>query len=94
MFMLNQGINPQIYTPNPIVEKEINTIGSVNCGGTYLDPDDYFVFYRVKQKSNKEEILEMFSNEVSFDADDEKAAEKEIKKLEVERKGNFFDYYA
>lgn len=94
MFMLNQSVNPQIFSPNPIVEKQINTFGSMNCGGTYLNPDDYFVFYIVKKKTDKEEILEMFSNEVSFDHDDEIAAEKEIKKLAVEKKGNFFDYYA
>lgn len=93
MFMLNQSINPPIYSPNPIVEKQVNTFGGVNCAGTYLNFDDYFVCYIVKKKTDKDEILEMFSNEVCFDHDDEIAAEKEIKKLIVKRQGNFYNYY-
>ncbi len=93
MLMINQTTSPQIYSPNPIVET-INTIGNANCNGTYLNPDDYFVFYYVKNKTSKEEILHLFDNEISFDKDDEIAAEKEIKRLSVEKKGNFYDYYA
>ena len=42
---------------------------------------------------NKEEILDMFNNEVFFDKDDEIAAEKEIKRLAVKKQDNFYDYY-
>ena len=93
MFMLNQNVNPQIYTPNPIIEKQISTYGSINCGGTYMNPDNYFVFYIVKKKTCKEEILEIFNNEVSFDQEDEKSAEKEIKKIAIKKQGNFYNYY-
>lgn len=94
MYILNQGINQPIYTLNCIVQSQINTYGSINCGGTYINPDDYFISYIIKKKSDKEEILELFSNEISFDQEDEIAAEKEIKKLAVKKQGNFYNYYA
>ena len=93
-FMLNQAISPSIYSPNPIVEKELSTYGNIGCGGTYLNPNDYFVYYLIKEKTDKEEILDFFNNEVFFDKDDEIAAEKEIKRLAVEKQDNFYKYYA
>lgn len=95
MLMINQGIDPQIYTPHTIVEKynTINTIGSVNCGGTNLDPNNSFVYYILKPKTTKEEILELFENEVFFDTEDEISAEREIERLIVKKQGNFYNYY-
>ena len=95
MLMINQGIDPQIYTPHPIAEKynTINTIGSVNCGGTNLDPNNCFVYYIFKPKTAKEEILELFENEVFFDSEDEISAEREIERLIVKKQGNFYKYY-
>lgn len=95
MLMINQSINPQIYTSHPIVEKYniINTIGSVNCGGTNLDPNDCFVYYILKSKTTKEEILELFKKEVFFDSEDEILAEREIERLIVKKQGNFYNYY-
>lgn len=99
MLMINQNVNPSIYTPNPIVEKAkiffgVNRpYGDSICGGTYLNQNDCFVYYFVKRKSVKEEILEIFDNEVFFDSMDESAAEREIARLAIEKKGNFYNYY-
>ncbi len=61
---------------------------------------DYITKYNMMQITfwfdeieNKEEILDMFNNEVFFDKDDEIAAEKEIKRLAVKKQDNFYDYY-
>lgn len=95
MLMINQNVNPSIYTPYQIVEKynTIDTIGSVNCGGTNLDPNDCFVYYILKPKTTKEEILELSENEVFFDSEDELSAEREIERLMVKKQGNFYNYY-
>ena len=71
-----------------------NISGTMNCGGTYLDPNDYFVSYFLKHKTDKEEILEIFRNEINFDEEDRLAASKEIRRLEVKKQRNFYDYYA
>ena len=41
----------------------------------------------------KEEILELFENEVFFDSEDEISAEREIERLIVKKQGNFYKYY-
>ena len=92
--MMNQAVIPSIYSPNPIVEKVLNAYGNINCNGTYLNPNDCFVYYFIKKKTDKEEILDIFNNEVFFDKDDEIAAEKEIKRLAVKKQDNFYNYYA
>lgn len=94
MLMFNSGVNPPIYSPYPIVEKySTNTIGAVNCGGTNLNPNDCYVYYLVNNKTTKEEVLELFKDEIYFDIDDEVSAEREIKMLKVEKQGNFYNYY-
>ena len=99
MLLINEFVNPSIYTPNHIIEKVQNNLefnrpyGNLICGGTYLNQNDSFIYYFVKRKSVKEEILKIFNNEIYFDKNDELAAEREIKKLTIEKKGNFYNYY-
>lgn len=43
--------------------------------------------------SNKKEIIKLFKNEKYFDKKDNESAEKVIKRLAVEKKDNFYEYY-
>ena len=93
MLMLNQSVNPGIYTPAPLVS-HANTVGTgLNCNGTYLNSSDYFVYFAVRKKTLKEEILELADKEIFFDEEDNKAAMKEIKRISVEKKVNIYRYY-
>ena len=94
VWTMNYLNTPQIYHTNPVVEKTIYTYGNVSCSGTNLNFKDYYIYYLIRNKSEKEEILNLFSNEVFFDKDDELAAEKEIERLAVPKQDNFYDYYA
>ena len=55
---------------------------------------EYQNYNLIKNKTDKEEILDLFNNEVLFDKEDEISAEKAIERLAVKKQDNFYDYYA
>lgn len=93
MFTPTMSMNSNFYNTAPIVETIVSSYGNASFGGTYLDPDKYYIQIKVKNKTNKDEILSLFENEVYFDEKDNAAALEEIKLLQVEKKGNIFNYY-
>ena len=93
MLMLNQMATPQISFSNPILQRHINTYGSMSCNGTYLNSNDYFTLYIVEKKSKKKNMLEIFQDEITFDLEDEIAAENEIKRLKVKKQRNFYNKF-
>ena len=92
--MFSPSINYDMnnYNNLPIVETVVSPYGNTSICGTFLDLDKYFDFFKIKNKSSKEEILDIFENEVFYD-DDNAAALEEIKALQIEKKGNIFSYY-
>ena len=93
MFSPSINYNINNYNNLPIVETVVSSYGNTSIGGTFLDFDKYFDFFKIKNKSAKEEILDIFENEVFFNDDDNAAALEEIKTLQIEKKGNIFSYY-
>lgn len=94
MFMTSQVMSSQPTYMVANSTSKINTVGSsINCNGTYLNSSDYYVYYVIKRKTTKEELLELAKDEVFFDEEDKKSAYNEIKRLSVEKKNNIFSYY-
>lgn len=93
--MISSSINYNMnsYKNLPIVETIVSSYGNTSIGGTFLDFDKYFDFFKIKNKSPKAEILDIFKKEIFFDEADNVAALEEIKALQIEKKGNIFSYY-
>ena len=70
-------------------ERLEGTYNYKNCDGDYFE-DVWFV---TNILNNEVKIVEDIPKEIYFDEEDIKAEKEEMKKLSIEKKDNFYDYY-